>query len=248
MNTKLHLLGIALMGAAALGMTASCSEDDEPASAPPTEEDGTGGTDTDGTETSTLIASATITNGNYTAYDSWTYVNLATGETAVQADATDWIYTNDSIRSAYDPGELGIDWHIAIHRYEIKTNGGHAYDTGLTDMAAVTELPTGVAYTDDSQETYGTSSLEVITDMSLMMQGLVGYSAAPQLNTVLCAWVTRTETGSMPPTIYEPTGHVYVVSFDDGTWAKLRFTAAGNTESGSSGYITWNYELHSNAD
>lgn len=110
------------------------------------------------------------------------------------------------------------EWHIAIHRYEIKTNGGSTYDTEATDMSAITSCPTGVTFTADTYVSYGTDDdLEVITDMTNMMSGSVGYAANPQLNSVLCGWVVRTATGSMPPTIYTPTGHIYVVTFEDGS-------------------------------
>lgn len=191
------------------------------------------------------VTTNAISNGDYTAYDSWTYINLETGATETQEDATEWVYTDGTTRAAYTPSALSIDWHIAIHRYEIKTNGGEVYDTGLTSMSAVTSRPSGVTYMADTTVPYGTGDLEVITDMSKMMSGSVSYAANPQLNTVLCGWVVRTETGSMPPTIYTPTDHVYVVTFDDGSWAKLQFSYAGNTTSGSSGYITWNYEFYS---
>ena len=48
----------------------------------------------------------------------------------------------------------------------------------------------------------------------------------------------------MPPTVYTPTEDVYVVKFADGSWAKLQFTDAGNTDTGKSGFITWKYAFY----
>ena len=232
MNSRLFF-GMATM-AMALCFTA-CSDDDEPG----------GNGDNGSGEVEATSITGSFSNGDYTAYDSWTYINLETGETETQEDATEWVYTDGSIRDAYTPENLSIEWHIAIHRYEIKTNGGSAYDTEATDMNAITTCPTGVTFTADTYVAYGTNDdLEVITDMTNMMSGSVGYASNPQLNIVLCGWVEKTATGSMPPTLYTPTGHVYVVTFEDGGWAKLLFSYAGNTTSGSSGYITWNYEYY----
>ena len=43
--------------------------------------------------------------------------------------------------------------------------------------------------------------------------------------------------------IYEPTMHVIVLKCKDGSWAKLQFTVAGNSETNKSGFVTFNYEF-----
>ena len=182
-----------------------------------------------------------------TDYASWTYINLETGQTETHPDATEWVYTNGDTRAAQTPEEIGIDWHIAIHRYEIKTNGASVYDTQSTDINAINSLPTGGTWVADEVVPYGSSELEVITDMANMMSGGVGYSANPTLNDLLCGWTVRVETGSMPPTRYEPTMHVYVAKFNDGSWAKLQFTEAYRVASGTgtgSGIISWKYAFY----
>ena len=185
-----------------------------------------------------------VVNGDYSDYGAWTYYNLETGQSESHPDATEWIYTNEDVREAQTPENIGIDWHIAIHRYEVKTNNGQVYNTGVKDLNAVTTLPTGGTWVGDQAFPYGESDLEVITDMANMMQGGVGYSKNPTLNELLCGWVVRTEPGSMPPTVYTPTEDVYVVKFADGSWAKLQFTDAGNTDTGKSGFITWKYAFY----
>ena len=54
------------------------------------------------------------------AYDKWTYVNLKTGETEIHPDTSEWIYTDGSVSEPKAKETIGIEWHIAIHRYEIK--------------------------------------------------------------------------------------------------------------------------------
>ena len=182
------------------------------------------------------------TNLDVSAYDQWTYVNLETGETESHVDTNPWVYSDGTETPAKVAETVSIDWHIAIHRYEVRTNDGSVLDTNLTDMAAVTELPTGT-YQADEVVTNGDDEYSLITDMSKMMEGSVGYAKSATLNRVLCSWVKKTETGTMPPVIYEPTKHVFTLKCKDGSWAKLQFTVAGNTETGKSGFVSFNYEF-----
>ena len=73
----------------------------------------------------------------------WAYVNLKTGETEIHSDTSEWIYTDGSVSEPKAKETIGIEWHIAIHRYEIKTNGGMVFDTEKTNMNEITELPEG---------------------------------------------------------------------------------------------------------
>lgn len=116
------------------------------------------------------------------------------------------------------------------------------FDTEKTNMNEITELPEG-DYKADENITNEDEEYAIITDMSKMMQGNVGYAKTATVNKVLCSWVKKTETGSMPPTIYEPTMHVIVLKCKDGSWAKLQFTVVGNSETNKSGFVTFNYEF-----
>ena len=185
---------------------------------------------------------------NCADYSDWTYVNLQTGETETHPDAGEWIYSDGSLREAQDPETVSIDWHIAIHRYEMKTNDATVCNTGLTDITAVTELPSGT-YTADETVTYeeelekdeaGEASYLISTDMSNMMSGVIGYAHNATINRTISDGITRTATGSMPPTIYGTTGETFALKWEDGSWAKILFTAVYSS-SGSSGYLSFNY-------
>lgn len=183
-----------------------------------------------------------FTDLNVSAYDQWTYVNLRTGETETHPDASEWIYTDGTTRPAQTPEEVSIDWHIAVHRYEVKTNGGSVLDTKSTDMAAFNSLPEGDYKADeviDSEDEY-----KITTDMSGMMQSNIGYAKSATINRVLCGWMTKTYTGSMPPYVYTPTKNVIVLKCKDGSWAKIQCTTAGNTTDGKSGYVSFNYQFY----
>lgn len=190
-----------------------------------------------------VVHSNKITDLDASAYDQWTYVNLKTGAMETHPDANEWIYSNGETRPAQKPEEVNIDWHIAVHRYEIKTNEGAVFDTKSTDMDAFSSLPEG-NYQTDEIITNKDKEYPITTDLSKMAERNVGYAKAATINRVLCSWVTKKATGSMPPTLYTPTGHIFVLKCKDGSWAKLQFTTAGNTTNGKSGFLTFNYQFY----
>lgn len=174
-------------------------------------------------------------------YSKWTYINLKTGEMQTLRDFNAWNYifngAVDSTTTAQgSENDITIDWHIAIHRYDIRTNGGAAVATTETTMGNVTTMPTSGYASDETVEN------TIVTDMARMMTGIVGYAATAQKSQTLSAWLTKTPTGTMPPYTYEPTNLIYVVKCSDGNYAKLKFTDYQNSE-GTSGYVTFMYEF-----
>lgn len=153
---------------------------------------------------------------NATSYTDWVYVNFETGETkkaAVEDTAT----------------PEGFDWDIAIHRYDIKTNGGEAVATEMKSLDAVNQAPQS-GYVKDSQG-------KIIVDISDMMNGNIGY-ADTNLNSVLCTWIKQ-DMSSMPP-VTTLSELVYVIKGADGKYTKIRFTDNRNDEN-KTGHITFEY-------
>lgn len=185
-----------------------------------------------------------ICNGSMTLdvsdYSKWTYINLKTGETQTHRDFSAWNYltAGEVVETAEAQGsesDVTIDWHIAIHRDNIRTNGGAAVATAATAMSEVVSMP------DSGYEKDETVANAVMTDRAGMMSGKIGYAATATVNPVLTGWVSKVPTGTMPPYIYEPTNLVYVVKNADGSYAKLQFTDFYNAE-GTTGHITFSYE------
>ncbi|HBX20795.1 MAG TPA: hypothetical protein DEF88_10160, partial [Porphyromonadaceae bacterium] len=102
-------------------------------------------------------------------------------------------------------------------------------------LSDLTTIPSS-GYTTDVEIT---TDSKVITDLSKMMSGNVGYASSGTLNEVLGNWVTR--SGSMGAFVYTLSGKVYVVKFADGSYAKLKFTDHSNAE-GTTGHVTFAYE------
>ena len=111
---------------------------------------------------------------------------------------------------------LPFQWDIAVHKYDIRTNGGSAKELSKTDLDAVTMADAESGLVADEMG-------EVIADMSNMMSGFVGYQDVA-LNPELANWVIATPTGSMPPYTYELNSNCFVVSVNGKVW-KMKFTA-----------------------
>ena len=175
-----------------------------------------------------------------TNYADWTYINLETGETEVHREFSSWTsYKEDTVIS-HTPAkgsesDVKIKWHIAIHRFEVKTNAGEAVATTETDLDKVTSLP-AAGYKPDT-----VVKARVITDMSKMMQGIIGYADQSSLNATLGGWLIRTPTGTMPPYTYKLSEKVYVVKFKSGANAKLKFTDYSDATGRKKGVVTFSY-------
>jgi hypothetical protein len=156
---------------------------------------------------------------NASEYDRWIYIDFHTGKI-------------DSV--AIDTTAEPAEWDIALHRYDVKTNGAAALETSYTDLSRLVlscVLPTG-SYTEDIYTTN-----KVITDMSGMMQGHLVY-ASTYYNSVLSSWI-NVDTSTMPP-VYTTSGSVYVIKLSDGTYAALLLKSYMN-DSGVKGYMRFDY-------
>ena len=114
---------------------------------------------------------------------------------------TNWVYINLSERKATTveigeehKSEIPAEWDLAIHRYDIKTNEGAAFQTTYTSIAI---------------------------DMSGMMEGNIKYTEDYR-NDILSGWL-NVDTSSMPP-IYTMSNQVYLIRLKDNTYAAIRFT------------------------
>lgn len=205
--------------------------------------------DEDEVDPDTDTSTVTLENVNIATYDVWTYINLKTGETETHPDATEWIYSGTGdLREAVEEEEITIDWHVAVHRYEFKTNGASVLNTGETSIESVTTLPEGTYTADEvasyEEEVEADNGYVLSMDLSGMMDGNVGYAHNPLINRVLCDGITRTATGSMPPYIYSTEGVVFALKWDDGSWATFQVTGTSNTITSVSNYMSFKFKYN----
>lgn len=207
-----------ILAMAAIALVAvSCSDNDEP------ENGGNGNNDNQAAKGELLVKTA-----DYTV---WTYINLKTGETTTATVPGPWWYCGsedkenpeNSIPAKFvDPeikGQIPAEWDIAVHYYEVRTNGTEAAKTSFTKFEDVKSLPTEGWVADES---FKAEDAKMYVDMSGMMKGVIGYGPGT-VNPSLCKWVTKTPTGSMPPYKYTVEENIFVVKCKNGAWAKIKF-------------------------
>ncbi|EJX08260.1 lipoprotein [gut metagenome] len=153
-------------------------------------------------------------------------------------DYTQWHYIDlESQQVTTLPvGEPAPDeWDLAVHRYDVKTHGGAAVETAVSDFASLPEpssFPTSAFVADE----WTTDRL--IVDMSQMMNGVVEY-ASDDYNPCLSNWL-KLDTSSMPPA-YTLSGKVYLLRLKDQTFAACRLVNFMNDQ-GVKGHLTIDYQ------
>ena len=108
-------------------------------------------------------------------------------------------------------------WHIAVHRNNVRTNGGAAYETSYTSMSELPESSEAFADATFTPDTW--NELDVWTIREQMLQGFVGNQGI-RVNPVLSSWL-KLEIPPVPPA-FTLNNHVFIVRFDDDTYAAIQ--------------------------
>lgn len=145
--------------------------------------------------------------------------------------------SRNEFRSFYptEPQTDVDDWDIAVHRDNVRTNGGAVYETQLTsmdDLPASSESFADAAFVEDEW-----NATDVWTVQDRMLQGLIG-SQGIKLNPVLSSWLS-VSIPPIPPS-FTHNNHVFVVRFKDGTYAALQLADYQSTK-GVKCYLTIKY-------
>lgn len=135
---------------------------------------------------------------NATSYKDWVYFSFVSGDSVAVADPKN-----------------SLDWDIAFHRYDMRTNGGASGsgNAGVIkrpeeDLSAVFTLPQ-TGYEADKTD-------------SVNYAGMPPVNTADSRNLVLSQYM-EVDTENMPPQ-YKLYPNVFVVRTAKGRYAKLRFT------------------------
>lgn len=174
-------------------------------------------------ETEMEIKEGSFSQVKTVEYTEWAYIDLA-GRAV----------TTVAIGEEHD-NEIPEDWTFAIHRYDIKTNEGAAFQTSYTslnDLKTARKLPDGAVFVEDEWTTD-----KIAIDMTGMMDGNIIYTDSYR-NSVLSGWL-NVDTSTMPP-IYTMSNQVYIIRLKDNTYAAIRFTNYINAR-GIKGYIDFDY-------
>lgn len=108
-------------------------------------------------------------------------------------------------------------WHIAVHRNNVRTNGGAVYETAFTSMKDLPE--SSAAFADATFTPDAWNELDVWTIQAQMLQGLIGNQGI-EVNPVLSSWL-RVDLPPVPPT-FTLNNHVFIIRFSDNTYAAVQ--------------------------
>ena len=175
-----------------------------------------------------------------TKYDVWTYINLETGQTEIHRDFSEWHVMEkgkliETIPAKGSEADIKIKWHIAFHRFDIRTNDGEAIDTKQTEFSKVIGLPTG----DYKKDMEVKDQVMVGFNMADMMKSKFTFAGMAKINPVLNTWMLENPMGK-PPVLSKS---VFVVKLKDGSYAKIKFTDATDATGKEKGHITFQYEF-----
>lgn len=124
------------------------------------------------------------------------------------------------------------EWDLAIHHFDVRTNGGQVLQTGYT---SVDDLPeSSVSFASEGFRPDERTSHQCIVDFSGMFDYNIWYQASP-VNLVLSDWVRM--DFSTPPPKYEASRRVYLLRMQDGTVAALHMKSY-MSEAGTKGILT----------
>lgn len=205
----------------------------------------------EGTTTDAASNTTHFVNFDVTSYDSWIYLDLTTCKvtdvisipTALTAewDGKSGISYKHGLGDAMTPlSETHTDaqpdaavWDIAIHHFDVKTNGLSAYETSYTSLD---QLPEGTEWLSDAafvEDEWTTN--HVLYDMGGMLNYDIGYQNT-YINRVLTSWITMDI--STPPPVYHMSDKVKVIRLKDGRYVAVKLYNYMNSV-GLKGYLTF---------
>ena len=113
-----------------------------------------------------------------------------------------------------DPQPEPTNWTFAVHRNNVRTHGGAAYETAATSIQDVQFDRDHATFVPDRW-----TETEVWADQSQMIMNLIG-SQGIEVNPVLSSWL-RVDIPPMPPA-FILNNHVFILRLADGTYAALQ--------------------------
>lgn len=123
-------------------------------------------------------------------------------------------------------------WDLAIHHFDVKTNGGGVVETpygSIDELPQSSEAFASATFTPDQWTTH-----QCIVDFSGMLSYNIWYMSS-MANPVLSRWVTMDMT--IPPPVYSASKKVYLLRMKDGSCAALLLKDY-MSDSGTKGFLT----------
>lgn len=128
------------------------------------------------------------------------------------------------------------EWTFAVHRNNVRTNGGMAYETTYTSMDQLPESSDVFADAEFTADEW--TENEVWDSQEQMLLGNVP-SEGIEVNKMLSSWL-RLDIPPMPPA-FTKNGHVFILKLADGSFAALQLEDY-ISPSGAKCWLTINYK------
>lgn len=157
---------------------------------------------------------------------------------------TTWVYLNlhkqETLTLDYREPNVPMEWDLAMHRYDVKTNGGSGLETSYTSLDEFqSDVEKGLYGCPDESLWVSDVDDSITIDVSHMLEGyLVNVPAV--INLELTKWL-NVNISTMPP-IYIPSNKVYLLRLSDSSVAAIRFMGFANPmRDNAKGYISFDY-------
>lgn len=177
------------------------------------------------------VAAATKEDQGYNTSEAWVRYRIPTEQwEAAPADTETGIYTywydvfgqgisKYEFRSFYPTRAQSEpeNWTFAVHRNNVRTNGGAVAATTLTSLDQLPDDPAELAKLTYTPDKFNRTDVWTIQDRMLL--GLIGNQGI-EVNDVLSSWLKM----SIPPVppAFSMDGRVFVLRLADGTYAGLQ--------------------------
>lgn len=183
------------------------------------------------------------------AETSFTPYPIPTALTTAPTDTTTGMYTywfdvfgrglDNYDKRAFTPTDAQPEpahWSIAVHRNNVRTNGGAVFETNYSSIADLP--PTGAAFASATFTPDEWSERDVWVDQSQMLRSLIGCQGI-MVNKVLSSWI-KVAIPPMPPA-FTGNSHVFIIRFPNGKMAAVQL-ANYISPKGAKCWLTINYK------
>ena len=153
-----------------------------------------------------------------TDYTEWHYIDLLGKEVVT--------------KNVYE--EAPTHWAFAVHRYDVKTNGGAVTESNATDFGSIPNIS---VFPEEAFVADEWTTDKITVDMSQMLDGIILY-AEDYYNPCLSKWL-NVDTSTMPP-IYTLSRKIYLLRLSDGSSAALRLSNY-MSDAATKGFMTIDY-------
>lgn len=179
-----------------------------------------------------------------TEHEPWPIPMTLTGES--DGHSGQYLYWFDVLGSGIENNEFRsytpcdsqpepTEWSFAVHRNNVRTNGGAVFKTQCTSMEQLPE--SSDAFKNETFVEDEWTEKEVWDNKDQMLLGLVP-SQGIKINKVLSSWLSF--KFNIPPD-YIPDSHVFVLRLNDGTYAALQLVDY-LSPAGKKCWLTINYK------